>query len=111
MHIDAPRDDVFAFMADVENEMAWNPDVRSIHRRRASPERTLRQVRATSVGGARDRGYAAHDVISVGIVKTYEFTNSEGPRAANPGPNVVGTVVRRMSSGTVGADDSPGDGD
>ena len=50
-------------------------------------------------------------VISVGIVKTYEYTNSEGPRAANPGPNVVGTVVRRMSSGTVGADDSPGDSD
>ena len=32
MHIDAPRDDVFAFMADVENELAWNPDVRSIRR-------------------------------------------------------------------------------
>lgn len=32
MHIDAPVDDVFDFMADVENERDWNPDLRSVER-------------------------------------------------------------------------------
>lgn len=37
MHIDAPVDDVFDFMADVDNELDWNPDVRSIVRVGSGP--------------------------------------------------------------------------
>lgn len=32
MHIDAPVEDVFDFMADVENEKSWNPDLKSVRR-------------------------------------------------------------------------------
>lgn len=37
MSIDAPTAEVFDFMADPENEMGWNPDIKSIRRLGSGP--------------------------------------------------------------------------